>query len=161
MAKARTAKEPESRLSFQVHRALREGALWLFGALALILWFALFTYDPADPGFNQVTSDSEISNGVGRVGAFAADLLFNFFGLPAYLFTLMVAYLGWMLYREKKTQVDLTRMDFALRFAGFIATLIASCALATLHFSPVGFNETAGDQELFVHARSGIALFFL
>jgi len=144
MAKARTAKQPESRLSFQVHRALREGALWVFGTLALILWFALFTYDPSDPGFSQVTSGSEIKNGIGRVGALLADLLFNAFGRPAYLFTLMVAYIGWMLYREQKTQIELTKMDFALRFAGFLATLVASCALSTLHFSPVGFNETAG-----------------
>jgi len=35
-------------------------------------------------------------------------------------------------------------MDFGLRFGGFVATLITSCALSTLHFSPVGFNETAG-----------------
>ena len=35
-------------------------------------------------------------------------------------------------------------MDFALRGAGFVATLVTSCALATLHFSPEGFNETAG-----------------
>ncbi|MDJ0939944.1 MAG: DNA translocase FtsK 4TM domain-containing protein [Woeseiaceae bacterium] len=144
MAKARKAKEPESRLSAQVHRALREGALWIFGALALILWFALFTYDPNDPGFSQVTSNSEINNGIGRVGALVADLLFNWFGRPAYLFTLMVFYLGWMLYREEKTQTELTKMDFALRFAGFLATLVTSCALSTLHFSPAGFNESAG-----------------
>jgi S-DNA-T family DNA segregation ATPase FtsK/SpoIIIE len=56
----------------------------------------------------------------------------------------MVFYLGWMLYREQKTQQALTRMDFALRFGGFLATLLTSCALATLHFSPEGFNETAG-----------------
>jgi S-DNA-T family DNA segregation ATPase FtsK/SpoIIIE len=35
-------------------------------------------------------------------------------------------------------------MDFALRFGGFLATLVTSCALSTLHFSPAGFNETAG-----------------
>ncbi len=131
-------------MSAQVHRALREGALWIFGALALILWFALFTYDPNDPGFSQVTSNSEINNGIGRVGALVADLLFNWFGRPAYLFTLMVFYLGWMLYREEKTQTELTKMDFALRFAGFLATLVTSCALSTLHFSPAGFNESAG-----------------
>jgi len=68
----------------------------VFGVLALILWYALFTYDPADPGFSQVTSTTDISNGVGRVGAIASDLLFNFFGRPAYLFTIMVIYLGWM-----------------------------------------------------------------
>ena len=55
MAKARKITEPTTGLSAQVHRALREGALYVFGALAFILWFALFTYDPADPGFSQAT----------------------------------------------------------------------------------------------------------
>ena len=128
----------------QVHRALREGALYVFGALALILWFALFTYDPADPGFSHATTDAEVRNGVGRFGALIADLLFNFFGRPAYLFTVMVFYLGWMLYREQKTQIELTKLDFGLRFAGFLATLVSSCGLSTLHFSSAGFNESAG-----------------
>ena len=144
MAKARKAAQPESAISAQVHRALREGALYVFGALAAILWFALFTYDPADPGFSQATSSSEVHNGIGRVGALIADMLFNTFGRPAYLFTLMVFYVGWMLYREQKTQTELTKMDFILRGSGFLATLVTSCALSTLHFSPIGFNETAG-----------------
>jgi S-DNA-T family DNA segregation ATPase FtsK/SpoIIIE len=144
MVKARKTTQPESRLSTQVHQALREGALYVFGVLAVILWFALVTYDPADPGFSQATSVSEVQNVMGRVGAFVADFLINWFGRPAYLFTLMVFYLGWMLYREQKTQQRLTRMDYALRFGGFLATLVTSCALSTLHFSPLGFNETAG-----------------
>ena len=144
MAKPRKTKPEPKRLSTQVHRALREGALVVFGAMALILFVALFTYDPSDPGFSQATGSGEVKNGVGRVGAMLADVLFNFFGRPAYLFTLMVFYVGWMLYREQKTQIALTRMDFVLRGAGFVATLVTSCALSTLHFSPVGFNETAG-----------------
>jgi S-DNA-T family DNA segregation ATPase FtsK/SpoIIIE len=56
----------------------------------------------------------------------------------------MVFYLGWMLYREQKTQQLLTKMDYTLRISGFVATLVTSCALATLHFSPAGFNESAG-----------------
>ena len=131
-------------MSVQVSRALREGALVIFGALAFILWFALFTYDLADPGFSQATSSVEVQNGMGRVGAHVADALFYAFGRPAYLFTIMVFYLGWMLYREQKTQIELTKMDFALRLGGFVATLVASCALSTLHFSDVGFNQTAG-----------------
>ena len=144
MARAAKARQPESRLSSQVHRSLREGALYVFAAIALILWFALFTYDPADPGFSQATTDATVRNGVGRVGAYTADLLFSFFGRPAYLFTLMVFYLGWMLYREQKTQIALTRLDFGLRFGGFVATLFTSCALSTLHFSPAGFRNSAG-----------------
>jgi len=143
MARARNT-APASGLSTQVHRALRESALYVFGALALILWYALFTYDPSDPGPMQVTAAADIKNGVGQVGAYVANLLFSVFGRPAYLFTVMVFFLGWMLYREQKTQQALTKMDFALRFSGFLATLVTSCALSTLHFSSLGFPETAG-----------------
>ena len=131
-------------MSDQVSTTLRESALYVFGVLAFILFYALSSYDPLDPGFSQATSSIEINNGVGRAGALVADLLFNFFGRPAYLFTIMVFYLGWMLYREHKTQRSLTRMDYVLRIGGFVLTLVTSCALSTLHFSPVGFNETAG-----------------
>jgi S-DNA-T family DNA segregation ATPase FtsK/SpoIIIE len=144
MARAAKARQPESRLSSHVHRSLREGALYLFGVLALILWYALFTYDAADPGFSHATTDATVRNEVGRVGAYTADLLFSAFGRPAYLFTLMVVFLGWMLYREQKTQIELTRLDFALRFSGFLCTLLTSCGLATLHFSPAGFRNSAG-----------------
>ena len=54
MARATKPKQPELRLSTQVNRALREGALYVFGALAFILWFAPFTYDRAAPGFRCV-----------------------------------------------------------------------------------------------------------
>lgn len=144
MARAQQPARPTSGLSDQVVRTLREGALWVFGALALILWVALFTYDPGDPGFSQAGGSGEINNSVGRFGALIADFLFNFFGRPAYLFTVMVFYFGWMIFREQKTQQKLTRADFALRFGGFFATLVTSCALASLHFSPIGFRETAG-----------------
>jgi DNA segregation ATPase FtsK/SpoIIIE, S-DNA-T family len=144
MARTATTAKPANGLSRQVVKTLREGALWVFGALAIILWVALFTYDPADPGFNLASSSPEVQNAVGRVGALIADLLFNLFGRPAYLFTLMVAYFGWMIFQERLSEAPLSRADFALRFAGFVATLVTSCALATLHFSPEGFRETAG-----------------
>ncbi|NOX70936.1 MAG: cell division protein FtsK [Gammaproteobacteria bacterium] len=144
MAKTRQSAKSQNGISAHLVRLLREGALWVFGSLAAILWVALFTYNPADPGFTQASSATEISNGVGRVGALIADLLFNLFGRPAYLFTVMVFYFGWMIFNEQKTQQHLTRADFALRFGGFLATLVTSCALATLHFSPLGFRETAG-----------------
>jgi S-DNA-T family DNA segregation ATPase FtsK/SpoIIIE len=144
MARAQKKTQAPQKISAQVSRALREGALYLFGALALILWYALFTYDENDPGFSQATSTEAVNNGVGKVGAYTSDFLFNFFGRPAYLFTVMVFYLGWMLYREQKTQQILTKMDYTLRISGFVATLVTSCALATLHFSQQGFHETAG-----------------
>ena len=145
MARARASRnQPQSRLSEQVEKTLREGALAIFVALAIILWYALFTYDSNDPGFSQAGSSAEINNGVGRFGALLADLLFNLFGRPAYLFTVMVFYFGWMIFRDQKTSETFTRAEFGLRFGGFVATLLTSCGLATLHFSDAGFNETAG-----------------
>jgi S-DNA-T family DNA segregation ATPase FtsK/SpoIIIE len=144
MVRTSQSVKPAARISAHVLGTLREGALWVFGSLALILWVALFTYDPADPGFTQASGSGEVNNSIGMVGALIADLLFNLFGRPAYLFTIMVFYLGWMIFREQKTQLELTKVDYALRIGGFVATLITSCALATLHFSAIGFRETAG-----------------
>ena len=73
-----------SNLSEQLIATLRESALWVFGALAFVLWLALFSYDPGDPGFSQASGSGDINNAVGRVGALIADLLFNLFGRPAY-----------------------------------------------------------------------------
>ena len=133
-----------AKLSGQLASLLREGALWIFGAIAFMLWLALFTYHPADPGFTQAGGDGEIQNAIGRAGAMVADLLFVVFGRPAYLFPLMVFYLGWMIFREQRTREELTKADYGFKVGGFLATLVTSCALATLHFSPDGFRETAG-----------------
>jgi len=133
-----------SNLSEQLLRTLRESALWVFGALAFVLWLALFSYDASDPGFTQASGSGDINNAVGRTGALVADLLFNLFGRPAYLFTVMVSYFGWVIFREQKKREELTRADYSFRVGGFLAMLITSCALASLHFSPVGFRESAG-----------------
>ena len=131
-------------LSEQLIATLRESALWVFGALAFVLWLALFSYDPGDPGFSQASGSGEINNAIGRVGALIADLLFNFFGRPAYLFAVMVFYFGWIIFREQQTRQELTKMDYGFRIGGFLFTLVTSCALASLHFSPLGFRESAG-----------------
>ena len=144
MARAQKNTQPASRLSVHVSTALRESALYVSGVLALILWYALATYDQGDPSFSQVTSSAVVNNGVGYAGALVSDLLFDLFGRPAYLFTIMLFYLGWMLYREQKTQQPWTRMDYGLRVGGFALTLVTSCALSALHFSPEGFDQSAG-----------------
>jgi S-DNA-T family DNA segregation ATPase FtsK/SpoIIIE len=131
-------------ISDHVLRILREAALWMFGALALILWISLFTYDISDPGFTQVSTSNEINNAIGKIGALASDLLFYIFGLPAYLFTVLVLYSGWVIFRSSKKQEKAPNADLMLRLFGFFIILLTSCALATLHFSPDDFRETAG-----------------
>jgi S-DNA-T family DNA segregation ATPase FtsK/SpoIIIE len=80
-----------SRLSLPVVRALRESALLLFGTLALILLTALVTYDPHDPGFSFTGEPGHVSNSIGPVGAWFADVLLFLFGRAAFLFPVMLA----------------------------------------------------------------------
>jgi len=130
--------------STKVKRSIRESALWMLGALAFILWLALITHHADDPGIAQINNLGEIHNAIGRVGAFASDLLFSLFGISAYLFVAMIFYYGWLQYLGLRNTDSTARADLFLRFCGFFLLLISSSALATLHFSGEGFNETAG-----------------
>ena len=130
--------------SEKVKRSIRESALWMLGALAFILWLALITYHVDDPGIAQINNSNEINNAIGQVGAFISDLLFNLFGISAYLFVGMIFYYGWLLYVDLKNTDSTARADLFLRVCGFLLLLVSSSALTTLHFSAEGFNQTAG-----------------
>ncbi|MGH8497132.1 MAG: DNA translocase FtsK [Gammaproteobacteria bacterium] len=144
MARA-TRSHPQAGIAgHSIARALREGALWVFGALALILLVALASYDPTDPGFSFVGDTERTQNAIGPAGAWTADLFFLLFGRPSYLFPLMLVYAGWLIYRRREDGEPMTRGMLAFRTAGFVLTLATSAGLATLHFSPAALPNTAG-----------------
>src|ERR1700722_15872397 len=135
----------KSALSAAVARSLREGTLWVLGALGLILLLALLSYHPQDPGFADTGEPGQsVSNWIGPVGAWLAGFFLLLFGRPAYLFPLMLAYAGWLVHKEQALPDARSRINTSLRAAGFILTLVTSCGLATLHWSPVALNITAG-----------------
>jgi len=127
-----------------VTRGLRESALWIFGALALILLAALASYDNSDPAFSSTGQDGPVTNLIGPFGAWLSDLFFVLFGLPAFLFPLMLGYAGWVIYRERTNKEALDRRSLGLRAAGFALALATSCGLATLHFPAGTLPNTAG-----------------
>ncbi len=129
-----------------VARGLRESALWVFGALALILLVALATYDSADPAFSSTGQSGPITNLIGPFGAWLSDLFFVLFGGPAFLFPLMLAFAGWTLFQERRSPEPLDRRTTALRTAGFVLALASSCGLATLHFDGGSLPYSAGGQ---------------
>ncbi len=127
-----------------VVRTLREGALWVFGAIAIILLVALVTYHPADPAFSQSGGSERIHNRIGTVGAWFSDLSYMLFGGPAYLFPVMILFAGWLIFRERRNPEPLNRAEFGLRVSGFLLTLATSCGLGTLHFAAPTLRESAG-----------------
>ncbi|HSS64454.1 MAG TPA: DNA translocase FtsK 4TM domain-containing protein, partial [Gammaproteobacteria bacterium] len=120
-------------------RGSREGALIVFSAVALYFTIALGSYHPADPGWSHSGHVDQVLNQGGRVGAWIADVFLYLFGYMAYLFPIMVAYSGWLLFRGAGSDArgpDLNHL--AVRAAGFVLTLGTGCGLSTLHFRQVG-----------------------
>ena len=131
-------------MSAAVARSLREGTLWVLSAIALILLLALVSYHPHDPGFADTGEPGPVGNWIGPVGAWAAGFFLFLFGRPAYLFPLMLAYAGWLVHKEAALSDVRSRINTVLRAAGFVLTLLSSCGLATLHWSPVDLPNSAG-----------------
>jgi len=142
---ARTeSKREATAASASVARGLRESALWIFGALGLILLVALATYDRADPAFSSTGQPGPVTNLIGPFGAWLSDLFFVLFGAPAFLFPIMLGFAGWALFQERRSQEPIDRRTTAIRGVGFVLALASSCGLATLHFPGGSLPNTAG-----------------
>jgi DNA segregation ATPase FtsK/SpoIIIE, S-DNA-T family len=144
LAKAEAKRVDGGAQAANVARGLRESALWIFGALALILFAALVSYDRADPAFSSTGQPGPVTNLIGPFGAWLSDLFFVLFGAPAFLFPLMLGFAGYLLYRERGSRVPVDRRSASFRGVGFFLALASSCGLATLHFAGTGFPNTAG-----------------
>ena len=133
------------KLSAAVSRSLREGTLWVLGALALLLLLALFSYHPHDGGFSDTGEPGPVGNWIGPVGAWLAQFFLFLFGRPAYLFPVMLAYAGWLVHKDQPLTDTRSRINTLLRALGFVLTLATSCGLASLHWSGLGLpNNSAG-----------------
>ena len=125
-------------------RGLRESALVVLVAVGVYLIMALVSFDRTDPGWSVSGSGGEISNMGGSAGAFFADLFLFLFGYLAYLAPLMVAYSGWLLYREVNDKGQVDYHILGIRWGGFLLTLIAGCGLSSLHFDQSFLPSDAG-----------------
>jgi S-DNA-T family DNA segregation ATPase FtsK/SpoIIIE len=132
------------KVSAAVSRSLREGTLWVLGALALLLFLALISYHPHDPGFSDTGEPGPVGNLIGPVGAWLAGFFLFIFGRPAYLFPVMLAYAGWLVHKDQSLPDMRSRINTLLRALGFVLTLVTSCGLASLHWSGVGLPNSAG-----------------
>jgi len=129
-----------------VTRSLREGTLWVLGAVALVLVLALLSYHAGDPNFFDTGElpSAGVRNWIGPIGARIAGFFLFLFGRPAYLFPLMLAYAGWLVHKEHALPDVRSRINTLLRASGFVLTVMTSCGLATLHWSGADFPNSAG-----------------
>ena len=125
-----TKQQKKSVSSFLWTKRLCEGGFILVSTLALFVFFALITYQASDPGWFHLTgSDLMVLNAGGRVGAYAADLLYALFGYAAYGVPLALAYLAWVIVHDQRTLGLISKPMLVLRSAGIVLLLIGTCGL--------------------------------
>jgi S-DNA-T family DNA segregation ATPase FtsK/SpoIIIE len=118
-----------------IEHELREILFIFFCFMGLYLLVSLLTYAPnSDPGIWRSPQALEIQNQGGIAGALFADIFFYIFGYVAYLFPLMVAYIGWLIYKGKHYEILQKPKSLIIPTIGFILTLSAGCGLAIVHF---------------------------
>ena len=114
-------------------RRLKEGAFLLLLAIGVYFLMALFSYSPDDPSWVYESAKRTADNAGGVAGAWAASVLFMLFGKVAYVFPLMIAWGGWVMFRERDEQHHSAMLRVA-RWVGFVLTVLSATALATMHF---------------------------
>ena len=135
-AQESAAKKP---LSAKVIRGLKESVFFLFIAISLYLFIALFTYSPSDPGWSHSIAEtidpSKLHNSGGKFGAWFSDLFLYLFGYLGFLFPAMLLYSGWLVYRGRNEEEVFHGGHITLRTIGFILTIIAGAGLSSMHFT--------------------------
>ncbi|MBL7687098.1 MAG: DNA translocase FtsK [Bdellovibrionaceae bacterium] len=103
----------------------------VWAAMAVFIALALATYHPADPSFNSTGSSLIARNACGFIGSFLSDLLYQGFGVGAWLF---VFGCGRSSYRVFRDEVNGTAVH---RLAWGAALLMTATALLALHLPSV------------------------
>ena len=107
--------------------------MWALLGLATLLALALTSYNPLDRSPSYSGGPGPIHNAIGPVGAWLADSLLFLMGYPVYLFPLLLAWSGWMIFRARKSTEPVNRWHLALRVAGLLLTLLTASALAAVN----------------------------
>jgi DNA segregation ATPase FtsK/SpoIIIE, S-DNA-T family len=103
-------------------KRLNEVTGFLFLAFGLVILLGLASFHVQDPSWDTASGPIKTLNLTGRIGAHAADLLLQSFGIGAFLFPLLTFALGWKWMRSEDIQAPIIKLLGALLlFASFCA----------------------------------------
>jgi len=111
---------------------------------AMFIMLALFSFDPADPGWSQTGYQNSVRNMGGSVGAYMSDLLLNLFGIVAYSLPFVIAITGWLLFQKYHQLIRLDYLTLGLKFIGFILFYIGITSIASMNFDDVFYFSAGG-----------------
>jgi len=93
--------------------------------VGLFLLIANTTFNSRDVSWNSYSSDGEIHNLGGRLGAQIADLMFSAFGLASYLIPMALLYMAYTLFRFKEIRLRSYKLSASLLLLISLSTLFA------------------------------------
>ena len=106
-----------------------------FFATALIWLVSLTTYDSSDPAWFFSAATAELPNNfAGRVGAFLAELSYQFFGYTALTIPVVVGAIGWHSFWCRPLDAAYTKAVSVLLITGSLASFL-SLAFGTVELS--------------------------
>jgi S-DNA-T family DNA segregation ATPase FtsK/SpoIIIE len=126
-----------------VQRLLEAGLLF-FTVFAMFIMLALFSFDPADPGWAQTGYQTEIRNLGGAVGAYLSDLFLNLFGFVAYSLPFVIAIVGWLLFQRFYELMKLDYLTLGLKLIGFFMFYLGITSLASMNFDDLFYFSAGG-----------------
>ncbi|QBG34664.1 DNA translocase FtsK [Litorilituus sediminis] len=136
-------REVNTRQLSGVQRLLEAGLLF-FSVFAMFLMLALFSFDPADPGWAQTGYQTPVRNLGGAVGAYLSDLLLNLFGLIAYSLPFVVAIVGWLLFQRYHQLMKLDYLTLGLKLIGFFMLYLGVTSIASMNFDDIFYFSAGG-----------------
>jgi len=110
------------------NRRLNELLGFLLCVSALLLFLALASYSPLDPSLNSasvLTGSRVARNWVGIVGAYGADLLWQFLGVSAFLLPVFAIGLGLRWFRSLKVVSPTAKLLGGIWLLMFVPALLA------------------------------------
>jgi DNA segregation ATPase FtsK/SpoIIIE, S-DNA-T family len=116
-------------------------SLLLFG-LSFLLFTALASHSPDDPGWSSSGADALLHNWMGRVGAWTSDTLLSLTGIVALALPPALAWLGFRILRGRATGEGLPP---GLRMAAAFVTVLSLAGLGALQLpAPGGWLPQGG-----------------
>ena len=123
------------------NRRLNELVGFLLFVSALLLFLALITYSPLDSSFNTAglrLPSRPAQNWIGPVGAYGSDLVFQLFGVSAFLIPVCLGFLAQRWFRSRAVTSPLAKTFGSISLVLFSSALLALSALAL----PLGARDS-------------------
>jgi S-DNA-T family DNA segregation ATPase FtsK/SpoIIIE len=99
------------------------GIAWL--ASCLFLGLALFSFHPSDPSFNSTGVNLKVHNVCGYIGSFSADLLYQAWGLAAWILIAGALRMCYRTFKGETAQWTTARMVWGLLLLMTVSSLLS------------------------------------